>query len=358
MVVAGVPLLGAFPSARPAGADQIATLQAQAAQISQTLVREQLQIGAYQQQYSVASAQVQRDAAVISQTNAQLSADQQHITADTARIRSQAIRDYMNAGSSTLGADAALLTGGGNTAIAQVEYQTIASGNIATEIDQLNTSRQTLQTHQAALQQQEASDRSAVNQQAVSLARANTTQQQLAAEQGQVTGQLTAAVAQQQAAQAAAAAAAVKASEAAAAQKAAQKAQAASSAQAANSPVATSAAPSASPAAGGTAPVAVSVAPPAPSGAGATSDPPLPPFLICVRQVESGGDYGAVSPDGQYMGAFQFSQPTWNSAAQAAGLPGLVNVPPNTASRASQDTVAITLYNLDGQQPWLDSCHS
>ena len=74
-------------------------------------------------------------------------------------------------------------------------------------------------------------------------------------------------------------------------------------------------------------------------------------------QAESGGNYGAVSPNGLYMGAFQFSQPTWNLAAQAAGLPGLVGVPPNTTSKADQDTVAVALYALDGEQPWLgDRC--
>ena len=57
------------------------------------------------------------------------------------------------------------------------------------------------------------------------------------------------------------------------------------------------------------------------------------------------------------MGAFQFSQPTWNTAAQAAGRPDLVGVPPNLASKADQDTVAVALYALDGQQPWLgDRC--
>ncbi len=74
-------------------------------------------------------------------------------------------------------------------------------------------------------------------------------------------------------------------------------------------------------------------------------------------QAESGGNYQAVSPDGLYMGAFQFSQPTWNTAAQAAGRPDLVGVPPNTASKPDQDTVAVALYALDGQQPWLgDRC--
>ena len=76
-------------------------------------------------------------------------------------------------------------------------------------------------------------------------------------------------------------------------------------------------------------------------------------------QAESGGNYGAVSPNGLYMGAFQFSQSTWNLAAQAAGLPSLVGVRPNLATKAEQDTVAVALYALDGEQPWLgDRCSS
>ena len=100
---------------------------------------------------------------------------------------------------------------------------------------------------------------------------------------------------------------------------------------------------------------------PAPSGVPypALSDPALNGFLSCVVQAESGGNYGIVSPNGLYMGAFQFSQPTWNSAAQAAGLGLLVGVPPNQATRAEQDTVAVALFALDGQQPWLgDRCSS
>jgi hypothetical protein len=63
-----------------------------------------------------------------------------------------------------------------------------------------------------------------------------------------------------------------------------------------------------------------------------------------------------VSPDGQYMGGFQFSQGTWNEAAQLAGMPQLINVPPNEATPAQQDDLAIALYNADGEQPWNDSC--
>jgi hypothetical protein len=340
-------LLTAVPAvvgvtAAPAGADQISDLQAQAAQIAQTLVREQLQIGSFQQQYSVAAAQVVKDAAAVGQTQQQMNADQQRIDLDTGRVRTQALRDYMGAGSVTTGVEEQLFTGGGGSALARSEYEAIAAGNVTTAIDELHTARLHLQQQEAVLQQQQAADQAEQVKQAGYLSQADTTQSQLASEQAQVTGQLASAVAQQQAAQAAAAAAAVKASEVQAAQKPA-------------------------PASGGTAPVGTQAAAPtsttaaAPAGGGgggATSDPPLPPFLQCVVQAESGGDYGAVSPDGQYMGAFQFSQSTWDLAAQDAGLPGLVGVPPNTASKASQDTLAVTLYDLDGEQPWYDPCRS
>lgn len=331
-----------------AGADQISDLQAQAVQVAQTLVREQLQVGSFQQQYSVAAAQVAKDAAAVGQTQQQMNADQQQIDLDTGRVRTQALRDYMGAGSVTTGVEDQFFSGGGGAAMARSEYESIASGNVTTAIDELHTSRQHLQQQVAVLQQQEAADHAEQVKQAGYLSQANTTQSQLASEQAQVTGQLASAVAQQQAAQAAAAAAAVKASEVQAAQRAAAS-QKSSPAGGSTAPAGTQAAaptstPTAAPAGGG--------------GGGATSDPPLPPFLQCVVQAESGGNYAAVSPDGQYMGAFQFSQSTWDVAAQDAGLPGLVGVPPNTASKASQDTLAVTLYNLDGEQPWYDPCRS
>ena len=45
----------------PVAADQVSDLKAQAAQIAEDLVLEQLQIGADQQQYDVDRAKVQRD---------------------------------------------------------------------------------------------------------------------------------------------------------------------------------------------------------------------------------------------------------------------------------------------------------
>ncbi len=346
LLLTGVPAVAGVTTA-PAGADQISDLQAQAAQIAQTLVREQLQVGSFQQQYSVAAAQVANDAAAVGQTQQQMNADQQRIDLETGRVRTQALRDYMGAGSVTTAVEEQVFAGGGGADLARSEYEAIALGNVTDAIDELHTARQHLQQQEVVLQQQQAADQAEQAEQAEYLSQADTTQSQLASEQAQVTGELVSAVAQQQAAQAAAAAAAVKASEVQAAQQA-EAAQKSSAAGGGTAPVDTQAA----------APTSTSAIAPAGGGGGATSDPPLPPFLQCVVQAESGGNYGAVSPDGQYMGAFQFSQSTWDLAAQDAGLPGLVGVPPNTASKADQDTLAVTLYDLDGEQPWYDPCRS
>lgn len=79
-------------------------------------------------------------------------------------------------------------------------------------------------------------------------------------------------------------------------------------------------------------------------------------FLACVRMRESGGNYGAVSPDGLYRGAYQFHAATWNNVASMAGRPDLVGVLANLASPADQDLLAVTLYRAAGPAPWGGSC--
>ena len=304
---------------RTAAASQISDLQAQAASISQKLVQEQLQIGAEQQQYSVASEKVAADNRAITATAQQLSQDQQQIAVDTSAVRQLAIKSYMNGGKLS-GSGTALFTGNAEQAQLVNEYAAIAAGGMESALDQLQTAQLTLQAHEETLQQQQDQDRSEQEQQAADLAQAQSTEHQMEAVQRQVTGQLAAAVAAQTTAQATAAAAAVAAATRSAPQTAV------------NGTTSTPA-----------------------SGA----DPALNPYLQCVVRAESGGNYAAVSPNGMYMGAFQFSQATWNSAARAAGRPDLVGVPPNRASKADQDTVAVALYALDGQQPWLgDRCSS
>jgi peptidoglycan hydrolase CwlO-like protein len=312
-----------------AGADQVSGLKSQAEKISQELIQEQLQVGAYQQQYSVASQKVAVDSQDIALTEQQINSDMRQVKAKEHQVRQLAISSYVFDGNQSATSSGSIFSDHESTAQATSEYTTIVVGNIAKAVAQLHTAQHTLVVHQSALQQQQAQDRSAENEQASDLSQANSTEAQLNSDQSQVTGQLAVAVAQEAAAQTAAATQAV-----AAAQKQA---------------VAPS--PSSQPTSSASPPTT-----PAPVN-GATTDPALNPFLQCVVQAESGGNYGAVSPNGLYMGAFQFSQPTWNYAAQSAGLPQLVGVPPNTASKADQDTVAVALYALDGEQPWLgDRC--
>jgi Transglycosylase-like domain len=316
----------------PAGADQVSSLKTQAAHLAQDLVLEQLQIGAHQQQYDVDSAKVQQDEAEIGSTQSQISSDVHRVSRDQKRLQAEAISAYVNMDPQSAG-NQALFSGNESEAFARAEYEEVTSGDTSLAIDVLRTDQNELQAERATLQQQEAQDQVTANDEAAQGNAARQTQAELSAKQSEITGQLTAAVAQQQALQAAAAAKAVRAAQAAAA--------------AAASSAARSATSTPSPAA----------AAPAPQGASA-GDPALPPFLQCVLRVESGGNYGAVSPGGSYMGGFQFSQPTWNEAAQLAGMPQLVNVPPNDATPAEQDDLAIALYRADGDQPWDDSCRN
>ena len=60
-------------------------------------------------------------------------------------------------------------------------------------------------------------------------------------------------------------------------------------------------------------------------------------------QCESGGDYGAVSPEG-YGGAYQFDQSTWESVGGSGS--------PAEASPAEQDQRAQMLLEQSGTNPW------
>lgn len=88
---------------------------------------------------------------------------------------------------------------------------------------------------------------------------------------------------------------------------------------------------------------------PPPPGFGAHHDDP---FLTCVRQRESGNNYAAHSPDGQYHGAYQFHQATWDATARHIGRTDLVGMDPHTASPALQDDMAWALYQWQGSAPW------
>jgi hypothetical protein len=316
---------------RPAAADQVSNLKAQATQIAQNLVLEQLQIGAYQQQHDVDVAKVQRDQAEIGSRQDQILADISQVGRDRKRLQSEALSAYINLDPEVNGTEALFVNQ--KEAPATAEYEKVATGDIALTIAAIHTDESGLRADRATLEQQEARDQATTNQEASLANDAHQTEVQLASKQSEITGELAVAVAQQQAVQAAAAAAAVRAAQAKAA----------------------AAVPTSRPSAP---PSATSTAPQGSAASTSTSDPSLPPFLQCVLQTESGGNYDAVSPGGTYMGGFQFSQATWNEAAELAGMPQLINVPPNEATPAEQDDLAIALYNADGEQPWNDACRT
>jgi hypothetical protein len=350
LVLPVLVLLAALPlgtAVRPAGADTVASLQARAGEVAQRLVLEQLQVDAARQQTSVATAKLAEDAQVIAQITRQLATDQQTIARHLQIVQKQAILSYIDSGAHSSSMDTALFGGGTVQAQAASEYAGLAVGNITAELAQLHTAQRALQSQRAALQARQSQDRIDQTRQSADLGQADAAAAALRVEQAGLTGQLANAVAAQQTVQARAAATAV--------------------ARAPKTPTSLSSVVTNTPA---TIPVSTSVSIPVstPSttvASGATtgdpypnlSDPALNPFLACVIQAESGGNYGIVSPNGLYMGAFQFSQSTWNSAASAAGLGLLVGVPPNHTSKPEQDTVAVALFSLDGQRPWLgDRC--
>lgn len=103
-------------------------------------------------------------------------------------------------------------------------------------------------------------------------------------------------------------------------------------------------------------PAAAPTAPPTYSPTPGTHPHHDEPFLVCLRTREASGNYAAYNPAGPYMGAYQFLQSTWNSAANHAGRSDLVGVPPHTASPYDQDDVAWALYQWRGSGPWGGTC--
>ncbi len=70
----------------------------------------------------------------------------------------------------------------------------------------------------------------------------------------------------------------------------------------------------------------------------------IPGALTAIRACESGGNYGAVSPGGDYRGAYQFDYGTW-AAVGGSGDPA-------AAPAAEQDRRAAMLYSRAGASPW------
>jgi hypothetical protein len=314
-------------------------------------VLEQLQIGAYQQQAVVDSAKVQQDEVAIGSTQSRIRADGLRVSGDRRRLQEEAVSSYINLNTGTDGAQL-LFAGNETQELLRAQYEQVTSGDMNLTIDILRTDEKGLQAEEATLQNQEAQDQATADVLAAAMNAAQQTQVELQFKQSEVTGELAVAVAQQQAAQAAAAARAVRAAQAAATADPVSSPRPPSSGSGSGSKSSPTTTTQPAPTTSNTTPSGTA------STTTPTPTPSLPPFLQCVLQAESSGNYQAVSPGSTYMGGFQFSQATWNEAAQLAGMPQLINVPPNQATPAQQDDLAIALYQADGQQPWNDSCRN
>jgi peptidoglycan hydrolase CwlO-like protein len=347
-------------SARPASADEVSDLRTQAQQISQQILKDQLTIGGLEQQDEAATEHVQALDAAVSRTRSSLNVDHHKIDSDRQRLRRAAIGEYIDSGQTT--ADSASEVFGSNVQSdeARAEYEGIAAGDTTVSLDELHADQTTLRHEEAKLHEQHQQAQQAQQQAANLVAQSQAEQNELQNEQSQVKGQLAVAIQQEQAAREAAAQAAIEAAEQQAAAQAAaaqreQVQQAAAPAPAPTSTTETTVGATPSPS---TSTTTTTANPPMAVAAAPTdgSTPALNSFLQCVLQAESSGNYGAISPSGEYMGAFQFSQSTWNEAAQLAGMPQLIGMAPNTATPAEQDALAIALYNADGESPWYDPC--
>lgn len=70
-----------------------------------------------------------------------------------------------------------------------------------------------------------------------------------------------------------------------------------------------------------------------------------------LRDCESGDDYTAVSANGRYRGAYQFSRSTWDAVA-SRWYPWLEGQDPAEADTWWQDAQARALWSEQGSRPW------
>jgi cell wall-associated NlpC family hydrolase len=139
--------------AHPVGADQLSAAKAEAAAVTAQLQGIQAQQQSLAGQMQAADYHLSQLQSAIAANQKQVAKDQAEVTKDQGQLRTQAISDYTDSGTSNQVTQ--MFSSNPNTSGIRSEYSSIATGNVTTTIDNLHTAQTQLEATQAALQQQQ-----------------------------------------------------------------------------------------------------------------------------------------------------------------------------------------------------------
>ena len=197
-----------LPLARPAAADQLSSVQAQASALEAKINQTGSQISALNEQYNAAQYHLSQIKSQVAQTQAKISKTRQAVSADTQALRHAAIDAYVSNGTSA--SSNPLFDTNTKSFAAKSEYSHVAAGTLNTAVNDLTNSQDRLTTQEAQLQSQQSAAQAASDSAANAVSQAKSLQAQQAANLAQVKGQIATIIKQHQAAQAAAQAAAAR----------------------------------------------------------------------------------------------------------------------------------------------------
>ena len=140
-------------SSRPASADQISDAKAQAAAITAKIQATQAQIQSLTGQVTAADYRLSQLNGQIVASQKQITKDQSRVNKDEGHLRTQAIADYTDSG--TTNQVTQMFSSNVNTSGIRSEYSSIATGNVTTTVDNLHTAQTHLQATENALRQQQ-----------------------------------------------------------------------------------------------------------------------------------------------------------------------------------------------------------
>jgi cell wall-associated NlpC family hydrolase len=172
----------------PSHAATIGSLQAQANQLQSEISSTQAEIGSLGQRYDQAENQLATIDNAISVTKSKIADDEQRVTTDRLHLRSAAINQYVNDGTSA-GVNPLFSSNQRTYAVAQ-EYGRVASDNLDVAVANLHTDEVALNAQKATLVTEQGSAQNAVNAAYTAEQQANAKEAQLTGELGQVKGEL------------------------------------------------------------------------------------------------------------------------------------------------------------------------